>query len=126
MEERMSRIDKLKALKERGVDITDSPPADLRFIPEGTYNHYSKDKGLKLITPQQLTQLPDGTRMWSVLRHEVIVGVDRIDPDTRGGFLAVGFRFDKPPSGATRAQVLQTIKDVGGILWSGFPKVPDE
>ena len=42
-------------------------------------------------TKAQLDQLPKGTVLHSFDGKKVIVGVDKIDLDTRGGFLAYGF-----------------------------------
>lgn len=46
---------------------------------------------LRLITPAELDALPFGTELTSILGERVVVGTDRIDGDTRGGFLAYGF-----------------------------------
>lgn len=45
---------------------------------------------LLLLTEEQLNALPDGTRLVSIAGQEVEKGVDYIDLDTRGGWLAYG------------------------------------
>ncbi len=51
------------------------------------------DFNLRLITPEELKSLPDGTKLKCIDGQEVTVGVDRIDSDTRNGLLAYGFPY---------------------------------
>lgn len=43
-----------------------------------------------LLTMAELEKLPDGTELHSITNKPVIKGVDYIDDDTRGGYLAYG------------------------------------
>lgn len=47
---------------------------------------------LSLITPEELATLGPGTQLFSIFGVSYIVGTDNIDGDTRGGFLAFGFK----------------------------------
>jgi hypothetical protein len=73
-----------------------SPPSDVRLDPKGRikggsfFNSNSFD--INLITPQQLRQLPKGTVLYGINGKRSVVGVNRIDGDIRGGFLAYGFK----------------------------------
>ncbi len=56
--------------------------------PEGGYPHCGKD--ISLLSVEEFTRLPDGTRVVSIFGEEKIKGRDYIDNDTRGGRLAYG------------------------------------
>lgn len=47
---------------------------------------------LSLITPEELTTLAEGTELFDIFGRAYTVGTDKIDDDTRGGFLAYGFK----------------------------------
>ena len=72
-------------LAEFDAPIVKDPPAGFELNPNGRWGN------LSLITPDQLKQLPEGTMLQSINGEEAIVGIDDIDGDTRGGFLAYGF-----------------------------------
>ena len=48
------------------------------------------DSNLYLLTPSELAELPDGIQLTSIHDGCYIKGVDYIDGDTRGGYLAYG------------------------------------
>lgn len=50
------------------------------------------DEHLWLITPAELEELPDGVELECISGEKVIKGKDRIDDDTRWGYLAYGIR----------------------------------
>jgi hypothetical protein len=72
-----------------GKPLVDRPPEKMKFSSFGTWGD------VRLITPKQLRALPKGTVLTSISGSRAIVGVDRIDGDTRGGFLAYGFAKDR-------------------------------
>lgn len=43
-----------------------------------------------LLTPTELERVPDGVAVLNIFGREFIKGVDRINNDTRGGYLAYG------------------------------------
>jgi len=45
---------------------------------------------LRLITLEELKELPDGTVLVDIFGQRAVVGRDEIDTDTRGGFVAYG------------------------------------
>lgn len=47
---------------------------------------------LSLITPEELTTLNEGTELFDIFGRAYKVGTDKIDDDTRGSFLAYGFK----------------------------------
>lgn len=53
-----------------------------------------KGKKIRLITPDELHQLPAGTKLVAIDGKEVVVGTHSIDEDTRFGYLAFGFLID--------------------------------
>lgn len=57
-------------------------------VPDGS--GFFKEE-LYLITPAQLKSLSNGTTLTCIDGKRVVVGIDKIDDDTRGGFLAYGF-----------------------------------
>lgn len=65
-------------------------------IPAAYTNDNAWDTGdmdpLWLITPEQLDEIPDGTTLHTIMDEEVVVGQDKIDRDTRFGYLAYGLR----------------------------------
>lgn len=77
------RAAKLAAL---GKPLVHTPPKGMKLDPRGKWGD-----SLSLITPAQLDELPVGTVLRSPFGPDVIVGVDYIDRDTRGGFVAFGF-----------------------------------
>lgn len=89
------REGRMKNFVDGGGKIIDTPPAGMVFdkraliAPRGFAN--SSDKPLQLITEAQLNQLPAGTQLTSISGEKAIKGVDSIDTDTRGGFIAYGF-----------------------------------
>lgn len=62
------------------------------ILPANSF-YNRNDFPLKLITEEQLNDLPLGTALVCINGKNVIVGVDRIDLDTRDGFLAYGFKL---------------------------------
>jgi hypothetical protein len=50
-----------------------------------------------LITPDQLQELPIGTVLYNIFGEKHTKGFDRIDDDTRFGYLAYGFLEDEYP-----------------------------
>lgn len=54
---------------------------------------------LELIRPSELATLPGGTTLMSIAGERVVVGVDSIDGDTRGGWLAYGYIVPIHPEG---------------------------
>lgn len=55
-------------------------------------SHWTVDSStrIRLLTPEQFRKLPDGTEVISILGERMTKGVDYIDDDTRGGFMAYG------------------------------------
>ena len=47
---------------------------------------------ISLITPEELATLAPGTELFNIFGVSHIVGTDRIDGDTRAGFIAYGFK----------------------------------
>ena len=47
-------------------------------------------RSLTLLMPKELEALPDGARLVCIDGTEVVKGQDKIDDDTRGGYLAYG------------------------------------
>ena len=47
---------------------------------------------LSLITPEELATLAPETELFNIFGCSYKVGTDKIDGDTRGGFLAYGFK----------------------------------
>lgn len=47
---------------------------------------------IDLITPDELKEIEKGTVLYDIFGFPAVVGVDYIDDDTRGGYLAFGFR----------------------------------
>lgn len=82
----------------KAVDVVEinGPPKGMIFDERGVFKggngaFESKLGDMNLITHAQLDKLPKGTVLYSFNGEKVVVGVDRIDGDTRGGFLAYGF-----------------------------------
>jgi hypothetical protein len=90
------QVKRAKLLSGLGKPLVSTPPSGMKLDRRGRiekssfFNDNSFD--LNLITPQQLRQLPKGTVLHSIGGRQSVVGVDYIDGDTRGGFLAYGFR----------------------------------
>lgn len=55
------------------------------------YAPFAFDFHVDLITPEHLVELPDGTVLYNIFGKPHTKGVDEIDDDTRGGFIAFGF-----------------------------------
>lgn len=53
-----------------------------------------KDITIRLIKPEELETLVAGTVLYSIFGKRYVIGQDRIDGDTRCGFLAYGFRLN--------------------------------
>jgi len=55
-------------------------------------NQYNLDDGhtIWLLTEEEFKTLPNGTKLISILGEVVTKGIDNIDMDTRGGYLAFG------------------------------------
>lgn len=49
-----------------------------------------KDLIIELIHEDDFSKVPDGTELYSIFGRKVVKGVDEIDTDTRGGYLAFG------------------------------------
>lgn len=65
---------------------------------------------LDLLRPDELDQIPNGTKLFDVLGVPAIKGTDRIDPDTRFGYLAYGRIARSPPmSDQTAPQIEQPL-----------------
>lgn len=47
---------------------------------------------LSLITPAEFATVAAGTELFDIFGRAYVVGTDKIDDDTRGGFLAYGFK----------------------------------
>lgn len=56
---------------------------------------------LWLISPEQLEEIADGTTLHSIMGEEVVVGQDKIDQETRFGYLAYGLRESQFIEGLT-------------------------
>jgi len=84
------------AVRPSSVPLIHNPPPNMVLDSNGLMKKGSalglSDADLNLITPAQLNQLPQGTVLTSINGKQVVVGVDRIDGDARGGFLAFGFK----------------------------------
>jgi hypothetical protein len=52
------------------------------LIAEGTV--------IELITPEELNEIEKGTVLYDIFGFPATVGVDDLDTDTRGGYLAYG------------------------------------
>ncbi len=70
------------------------PPVRLPFNPTSRQRQQRwssrHDDPLWLLTPAEFGWLPDGTTLICIDGHRVVKGVDSIDQDTRGGYLAFG------------------------------------
>ena len=79
----------------RAVLAAELPPADLPFDPRTEGGKWDTRTApgaaaLWLLRPEHLPLIPDGTVLVSIRAATAIVGVDQIDDDTRGGYLAWG------------------------------------
>ena len=77
----------------RAVLAAELPPADLPFDPRtegGKWDDTPGAAALWLLRPEHLPLIPDGTVLVSIRAATAIVGIDQIDDDTRGGYLAWG------------------------------------
>lgn len=63
---------------------------------------------LKVISPAELKELPDGTPLACIDGSIAVKGRDRIDLDTRFGFLAYGF-LEPHPTRRNRRSYLDRI-----------------
>lgn len=72
----------------------DVPQAIVEFDPMSRQNgnRWSdrQDDPLWLLTPAELEMVPDGTVLVCISGERVVKGVDEIDDDTRGGYIAYG------------------------------------
>lgn len=53
---------------------------------------------LWLLTADEMEQVPDGTPVFSIMAERATKGVDKIDGDTRGGYLAYGLMDSQLPA----------------------------
>lgn len=53
---------------------------------------YPEKDPLWLLSPEQLEEVPDGTILHTIMGEEVVVGQDKIDRETRFGYLGYGLR----------------------------------
>jgi hypothetical protein len=53
---------------------------------------WDTEDNLWLLTPKEFDQLPNNIELESIAGEKVIKGVDYIDNDTRGNYLAYGIR----------------------------------
>lgn len=60
------------------------------FIRKITWSDPDTGEDLWLLAPEELERVPSGTVLTSISGRKAIVGVDYVDTDTRGGFLAFG------------------------------------
>ncbi len=67
------------------------PLAPIDYIPKAVWDD-KEENPLRLITPEQFHDLPDGTLLVSIAGKAKIKGLDDIDLDTRYGCIAWGFR----------------------------------
>lgn len=86
--ERKLREEKLQAAIAGGLVLEKRPPKGFVFLEGGKWSG-----SLRLISPGQLHTLPHGTVLKSIQGDEKVVGIDDIDEDTRGGFVAWGFEL---------------------------------
>ena len=98
------------------VSEIEGPPAGMQldprgFMPGGNQAFSSRMGDMNLITPSQLKELPDGTVLYSINGKKAVVGVDYVDGDTRGGFLAYGF-LKKDVK--TEAKVVAKVPEIEG------------
>jgi hypothetical protein len=56
---------------------------------------------LWVLIPEQFDSLPDGTKLVTVNGVDFTKGVDKIDNETRGGYLGVGFPDGSVPANMT-------------------------
>lgn len=87
---------RLEAAEQSIIDASgDLPPLDLPgFEPTSLRNGNKwsdrQDDPLWLLTPAELEQMPEGTVLVCISGERKVVGVDYIDGDTRGGYIAHG------------------------------------
>lgn len=81
------------------------------------YNDWKLDDGriIRLITPEQLKNLPIGTPLTCIDGSVQVKGNDYIDDDTRGGYLAFGQLVKSEPDGCTCWYEHQPNVDCSGI-----------
>jgi hypothetical protein len=85
---------RLVAFLAAGGTVVDTPPHDMVFDPRGLTDpseHERLTRPLRKLTRAQFDELPVGTKLTSYRCREAIKGIDDIDLDTRGGFMAYGF-----------------------------------
>lgn len=118
--------------KAANVVEINGPPKGMVFDERGVFKggngaFESRLGDMNLITPAQLEKLPKGTVLYSFNGEKVVVGVDRIDGDTRGGFLAYGFlKKDIPTSNAgagAAGSVPRLTSNSKPITWAEGDKV---
>ncbi len=67
-------------------------------FPRASFTHWREGSPeISLITAEELATLADGTVLRCINGNDITVGVDKIDDDTRGGFLAYGFLASTEP-----------------------------
>jgi len=87
---------------------------DFPSVDDNQHNKPEVDKiMLYPITLDQLESLPDGTKLTGLDGKEVIKGVDHIDDDTRGGYIAYGFTEGNIPAGLeVNKNYVEEIKNI--------------
>lgn len=60
---------------------------------------YTRSGKIDLITSAHFSRLPEGVTLICIDGSNAVKGTDRIDDDTRGGFLAYGFPSDRRSMG---------------------------
>ena len=68
----------------------------LKYDPESLK---TKELRIWLITPEQLAELPDGTKFIDINGEEVVKGSKETDQETMGGYLPFGFTEESKPEG---------------------------
>ena len=91
MKDQVTRAD-----REREVGGQDLPQPASGSI--GRRETWKLDDGrtIHLVTPREFSQLPDGSVLIAIDGERVVKGVDFIDDDTRGDFLAFGILQEFP------------------------------
>jgi hypothetical protein len=79
-----------KAVQYVGDGLNHAPPPGSILFQTGNFK--SEPNPLRLLTPADLYNLPEGTVLEDIVGNKVIKGVDHLDDDTRMGLTAYGFR----------------------------------
>jgi hypothetical protein len=84
---------RLDAQDQAITDLSGTLPKLMGFNPESRERNIAwdeRDDKLWLLTPDEFDFIPDGTKLVCINGKTAVKGRDRIDQDTRGGFLAWG------------------------------------